>query len=117
MWGGRPKETAISSPQEIGVLRVRIKPRENKNSAIAEGLKMCTRRPSLFHVTNSLQSTPVAIIRNCRKNQSGLNHKNRLVLRTIGNGPKPSTHLSRRDQHSSMSRTYTKTICAMIRGI
>src|SRR6266704_2948088 len=104
MWGGRSKETAVSSPQEICVLCVTIRPMEKMNSAIAEGLKICARRPSRFQVMNSLQSTPVASIRNCRKNQSGLNHRNKLVLRTMGNGPKPSIHLSRRDQHTNMSR-------------
>src|SRR5258708_40314257 len=103
MCGGRSKETAISSPHEIPVLRVTISPIEKINSAMAEGLKICTHRPSRFHVMNSLHSTPVASIRNCRKNQSCLNHKNKLVLKTMEKGPKPKIHLSLRDQHTSMS--------------
>src|ERR1051326_9278097 len=83
MYGGRPRLTATSSAHEIWVLFVTSSPREKIAKAMADGLKMCVRRPSRFHVTNSLQSTPVDTIRNCRKNQSSLNHRNRFVLRTI----------------------------------
>src|SRR6516164_1215295 len=98
MFGGRLRVTATSSPQLIGVLRVISRPTEKMASAIAEGLKMWVRRPSRFQLINSLQRTPVATIRNWRKYQSSLNHRNKFVLRTIGNGPKPRIHLSRRDQ-------------------
>ena len=51
---------------------------------------MCTRRPSRSHRTNALPRKPTAIIRNCRWNQSSRNQRNRLVLKMMGNGPKPS---------------------------
>src|SRR2546429_225081 len=98
MLGGRPSVTATSSAQEMCELCVTISASEKTASAIADGLKMCVRRPSRVQVTNSLHRTPVVTKRNCRKNQSSLNHRNRLVLRTMGNGPKPRIHLSRRDQ-------------------
>src|SRR6202040_224455 len=113
---GRCSVVAISSPQVIGVVFVMSNPTEKRNSAMAEGLKMCVRRPSRFHLTNSLKSTPVATIRNCKKNQSFLYQRKRLVLKIIGNGPKPRTHLSRRDQQTSMSSPYTKAICASTSG-
>src|SRR5215471_3727108 len=105
MYGGRPRLTATSTAQLLSVLWVTSSPRENNASAIAEGLKMCVRRPSRCQVTNSLHNTPVDTSRNWRKNQSSLNHKKRFVLKTMGNGPKPSTHWSRRDQQTSMSST------------
>src|SRR5689334_125659 len=103
MFGGRLSVTATSSAQEMCVLWVVIKISEKTASAMADGLKMCARRPSLFHVINSLHSTPVDTSRNCRKNQSSLNHRNRFVLRTMGTGPKPRIHLSRLHQQTSMS--------------
>src|SRR5690349_6753039 len=103
MWGGRWRVVAISSPQVIEVVFVMRRPSEKRESAMAEGLKMCVRRPSRFHLTNSLKRTPTATIRNCRKNQSSLYQRNRLVLKIIGKGPNPRTHLSRRHQQTNIS--------------
>src|SRR4029079_5038085 len=102
--GGWLKDTAISLPHVMSVLPVASKPTEKMNSAMAEGLKICARRPSFCQVMNSLHRTPVASIRNCRKYQSGLNQINRFALTTIGRVPNPRIHLSRRDQQTSMSR-------------
>ena len=37
------------------------------------------------------------------------------MLKTTGNGPKPSVWLSRRENASSMSNAYAKSSCAAIR--
>jgi hypothetical protein len=86
------------------VLRVRIRAIENSASGKDEGLKMWTRRPSRSHLRNSRAQNPTATIRNCRWNHSGLNHRNRFVLKMIGNGPKPKVYESRRDQLRRESR-------------
>src|SRR5713101_8139995 len=103
MLGGRWNVVEICSPHVIEVLRVTRRPIEKRKSANAEGLKMWVSLPSRFHRINSFPSTPTATIANCRKNQSFLNHRNRFVLRTMGNGPNPKMHLSRCDQQTSMS--------------
>src|SRR5579863_9699617 len=104
MCGGLCIEVAMLKPQLISVLRVAMRAMEKIQREKADGLKICVRRPSRFHLINSLPNMPVAIRANCKKNQSSLNQRNRLVLMTMGTGPKPKTQLSRRDQHTSMSR-------------
>ena len=101
--GPRLKVVAISCPQVSAVVSVASRTSENTASVNADGLKMCTRRPSRSQRTNALPRKPSAISTNCRANQSSLNQRNRFVLKTIGKGPKPRTYSSPRDHASSMS--------------
>src|SRR5215468_10423085 len=109
MWGGYCCVYEISSPQVRCVVPVRIKTSEKTASGNDEGLKMCVRRPSFSHRISSLAAKPRATNKNCRKNQSGLNQRKRLMLKMIGNGPNPRVRVSRRDQASSASKAYAKT--------
>ena len=80
----------ISCPQVMPVAPVASRTSEKTASVNADGLKMWTRLPSRSQRTKALPRNPTAISTNCRANQSSLNHRNRFVLKTIGNGPKPS---------------------------
>ena len=103
MRGPRLKVVAISWPQVRCVVPVASSTIEKIASVNADGLKMCTRRPSRSQRTNALPRNPSAMSTNCKANQSSLNQRNRLVLKTIGKGPKPRTYSSPRDHASSMS--------------
>ena len=66
MWGASKSVVAISGPHVRRVVPVTIRTRENNPRGKDDGLKMCARRPSLFHLTSSLTVKPMAIIRNCQ---------------------------------------------------
>ena len=103
MWGGKSCVVAISTPYVMSVVPVASRTSETTLSGNDDGLKMWARRPSLFQRRNSLAQYPSATRRNCRGNHSGRNQRNRLMLKTIGSGPKPSVWRSRRDHASSAS--------------
>ena len=80
---------AISLPKVASDMPVMISASENNARGKDEGLKMCVRRPSLSQRIRSLAANPTATMRNCRKNHSGLNQRNRLMLKITGNGANP----------------------------
>ena len=51
----------LLSPGEVRRVRSRAAPAKTRASVNADGLKMCTRRPSRFHRTNALPMNPSAI--------------------------------------------------------
>src|SRR6476661_3181806 len=106
MCGGKNWVTAMSWPQVMLDVQVTRSASEKTVSERADGLKMCARRPFLCQRINALAVNPTASIMNCRKNQSGLNHRNRFVLKTIGNGPNPRVNRSPRDHVNSASNAY-----------
>jgi hypothetical protein len=107
---------AISWPHVRCVVPVARSTTEKTASVNADGLKMCTRLPSRSHRTKALPRNPSAISTNCRLNQSSLNHRNRFVLKTMGNGPNPIRNGSRRDHDNSMSNAYAKRSWPMRSG-
>ncbi len=90
MFGPRLKVVAISWPHVRWVVPVASSTTEKMASANADGLKMWTRFPSRSQRTIALPAKPIATSRNWNANQSSTNHRNRFVLKMIGNGPKPS---------------------------
>ena len=84
-------------------------------NAKADGLKICVFRPPLSHTRKAFAVNATPSMTNCHANHSSLNHRNRFMLNTMGNGPKPNVYTSRRDHVSNMSNAYAKMICAAIR--
>ena len=103
MCGASLSVVAISCPQVRSVAPVAINPSENRASGKDDGLKTWTRRPSRSRRQSSLTTSPTAISRNCRRNQSARNQRNRLMLKKTGTVPRPSVQASRRVQDSRRS--------------
>src|SRR5437667_11419337 len=97
---------AISLPKVTSDMPVMINASENKARGKDEGLKMCVRRPSLSQRIRSLAANPTATMRKCRKNDSGLNQRTRMMLQIIGNAANPMGCLLRRDERGSRSGVY-----------
>ena len=104
MRGPRPKVVLISCAQVTDVEPVTISTSEKIARANADGLKTCVRLPSRSHWMNALPRKPTAMSRNWNPNQSSRNQRNRLVLKTMGMGPKPMANGRRRDHASRMSK-------------